>query len=156
MEQWESMITLYTNRRAIPKDKKFIEYVDLYFDAWIYDITITDADKVYMREIDHAEYEGNGYIVTCFGRTEIQNLSTGCKTLILINHYMDNKNVIINIGECGKNVLDKIYAMKTANIYIDFYYVPNVFEGNKEINVVTSSKERNMQLIDVFCKLWRR
>ena len=52
MEQWESMITLYTNRMAVPKDKKFVEHVDLYFDAWIYDITITDADKVCMGEID--------------------------------------------------------------------------------------------------------
>lgn len=36
--------------------------MDLYFDAWIYDINITGADKVCMREIDHAEYAGNGYI----------------------------------------------------------------------------------------------
>ena len=150
------MITLYINEKAIEKDIRFISAVDLTFDKEIYDLEITDIDNAFLKEIDNAVYEGNGYIVTPFGRTEIQNLSTGCKTLLLLNHSKNLENPVINVGECGKNVLDIIFQMENIKIYLDFCSIPNHYHPDKIITIVSSRGRKEMNLRDVFLKAWRK
>ena len=149
------MITLYVDKNKIMNKKHYIESVDLTFDKLIYNLEITEKDKVDIKHIDNAHYEGNGYIVTPFGRTEIQNLSTGCKTLILLNHSEELGNPIVYIGECGKNVLSRVFEMSNINICIDFCQIPKIYNPEQMIRVINKSGERQMNLRDVFNKLWR-
>lgn len=150
------MITLYVDRKAIGNENKFIHAIDLAFDKEIYNLEITVRDKEIMRFIDSAEYIGDGYIVTPFGRTEIQNLSTGCKTLLLINHSRELEFPIINIGECGKNVLDIVFGMDNVNIYLDYCSIPNKYNAEKIISVISVRGKKEMKLRDVFNKVWRK
>lgn len=83
--------TLYLDKESIG-EKRLIYSVDIEFDAVIYNLQLNDKDKEYMKKIDKAAYKGNGRIKTPFGVTEIQNLSTGCKALILLNHQHDLGN----------------------------------------------------------------
>lgn len=150
------MITMYIDKRAIDKKDKFINTIDLAFDKEIYSLNITTEDEKALQIIDNAEYIGNGYINTPFGRTEIQNLSTGCKTLILLNHAQELGNPIINIGECGKNVLDKVFKMDNIRIYIDYCSIPNEYDYNKMVHVIAYKGSKKMSLHDIFNKLGRK
>lgn len=146
------MITLY---KEIKSNTNFIDSVDLSFDKEIYSLNIADKDKYYMNVIDEAQYMGDGYINTPFGKTEIQNLSTGCKTLILLNHMRELNNPVINIGECGKNVLDIIFDMDNISVYLDYCSIPNNYDSNKIIKVISHNGVKEMKLRDVFNRLWR-
>lgn len=148
------MITLYLEEKAIDGNLRFINSIDLTFDKEIYNFEITDKDQKMIRLIDHAEYIGDGYILTPFGKTEIQRLSTGCKTVLLINHSEELGNPIINIGECGKNVLDIIFGMNNIKVYLNYCSIPNKYDTEKEIKVISSRGSKTMKLVDVFNRAW--
>lgn len=150
------MIKIYKNIKAIKKEDTFIRNIDVYFDGKIYELQITEKDRYCMEKIDSARYDGNGYITTPFGKTEIQNLSTGCKTLILINHSHELNDAIVNIGECGKNVLDIIFSMDNIRVYLDYCSIPNNYDFNKTVCVLYNNNAKNMTLVDFFNKAWRK
>lgn len=150
------MIELYTSKKAVQKNNNYIESIDLEFDKQIYTLNITNKDKEYMKNIDEAYYNGNGYIITPFGRTEIQNLSTGCKTLILLNHLKELGNPIVNINECGRNVLDIVFDMNNIRVMLDFCNMPYNYEPEKEIEVVTTKSRNRLTLRTVFEKVWAK
>lgn len=150
------MITVYEGDKSI-KNKKCIKFVDLTFDSIIYNLKITDKDREYMKYVDNAIYKGNGYIETTFGVTEIQNLSTGCKALILINHQSELDNAIISTDECGKNVLNVIYNMDMdISIYNSYRSIPSKYNRDKHVKVVKrAGVVKQMTLRQMFSEVRR-
>lgn len=149
------MLTLYTDSKYIKDTDKKVTSVDISFDSLIYNIKLNDKDYEYMKLIDNAEYDvETGMINTPLGRTEIQNLSSGCKTLILLNHSNDIGNPIIYIGECGENALNEIYKMDNVSIYCNYYQRPYIY--NPSLKVKVNGNETEITSLDnAFDMLWK-
>lgn len=105
------MNQLFISKKAIPKSMKLITSIDSYFDNAILtnEIVLNSTDIEFMYLIDRSELSTNsGYINTPFGnRIPIFNMSTGLKTLILVNHSKESD--VIDISQCGYNVLNILF-----------------------------------------------
>lgn len=143
------MISIYKDKTMTKKDE-LIEKVDIAFDSIVYGININEYDKLALKNIDKAAYEGNGFVITPFGRTVIQNISTGCKVLVLINHSTEIGDKIINIDECGKNVLDAVFKLDNCRVYSSFTLLPNNYDYNKIVKIYKNKKEKQIRLGDYF------
>lgn len=121
------MIHLYTSKRCIPKDKKLIESADAYFDALISTdgMRFDELDRKIMKLIDRASIVSEGFMKTPYGdHVDLGYLSTGSKTLILINHADENR--IINISGCGRNALEWVFnQFDDKNYYLSYCITPN-------------------------------
>ncbi len=84
------MIVVYNSVEIARKisNRRVVENIDWEFKDNVSNKSIDKKDKEFMWEIDRAEYLRDGAIVTPFGGTGIENLSTGCKALIIINHVI--------------------------------------------------------------------
>lgn len=149
------MLTVYTRISGVEKDKRLIQFVDLEFDKVIYNTKLNSIDLEFMKHIDNAEYIGNGLIKTIFGVTEIQNLSSGCKTLILLNHQDELGNCVINISECGQNALDFVFKMDNKKVLLTFKNRPYNYDVNKLVNVKKINSSKVTTLNELFCKGWK-
>ena len=78
-----------------------------------------------IQQVDAAKLTPDKHIETKYGLGTIRNLSLGCKTLLNIVKYPDK---VVNVEECGPNVLRSIFAMDNIKIYM---LRPTLFE--KEI-----------------------
>ena len=138
------MVNIYTAPELVPeellKSSLLIEKNDSYF---MYSTKVHDLDSVcknYMREIDGAELidEKIKTIKTDFGTADISKLSTGLKTLLNTYLWRDEKSLIVDITECGKNVLDKVISVAESKPNISFilwhYHVPESFSVPVKIN----------------------
>lgn len=96
---------------------------------------------------------------TKYGVGTIRNLSSGCKTLLNI---MMNPNMVVNIDECGKNVLDIIFKMENISIYITAFLrnITSVFTALLRIKdnttsysqlTLTNNKFRFNNSLQIFC-----
>jgi hypothetical protein len=149
------MLTLYTDSKYIKDTDKKIISVDISFDSKIYDINLNKKDYEYMKLIDNAEYDENtGMINTPLGKTEIQNLSSGCKTLILLNHSQELGNPIIYIGECGTNALNEIYKIDNIRVYCNYYQRPDNYNPFLKIHV-NGNNDETISLEKAFDILWK-
>ena len=64
---------------------------------------------------DVKEVNDNIVIETKYGLGTIRNLSSGCKTLLNIVKHPDK---VVNVEECGPNVLRIIFTMDNIKIYM--------------------------------------
>lgn len=136
---------IYLDEVSLDKDRT-VRFVDLKFDAVRFNIRFNDRDRIYLKEIDNAELKENNKVVTPFGYTDISNISTGCKVLILLNHSKELGNLIISIDECGDNALDFVYDMQDIEVYTSFYNTPNKINYKKQIEVVKNNKTVKMTM----------
>lgn len=143
------MIEIYRDKTMI-KQNELIEKIDLTFNSIVYNLDIKEFDKTALKSIDEAVYDGNGFVVTPFGRTMVQNISTGCKTLILINHSIELGNKIISINECGKNVLDIIFALENCRVYSSFLLIPRNYSANKIVRIHKNKRSKDIKLCNYF------
>lgn len=102
--------------------QKTTHFVDEFFNENMTSSEFTDADIMFLREIDNAEVIGNNEIRTPMGVCDIKNLSTGVKTLICIMHF---KDIVFNISGCGSNVIDLLFEeasnlKENITVYINF------------------------------------
>ena len=102
-----------------------------------------------MNNIDKAKYLGNGKIETIFGVTWLSNLSSGCKALILLNHCKDK---IINISECGENVLEYIFNLQNGNIYMTYPASSYNMNYQKKIKLHYNGKVKIVEFYEVLEK----
>jgi len=65
--------------------------------------------------VDEAELTPDKHIETKYGLGTIRNLSSGCKTLLNIVKHPDK---VINVEECGTNVLRIIFTMDNIKIFM--------------------------------------
>lgn len=132
------MIELYTHEIFLPKDRKFVELNDLYFDGTINIGKITPEQKRIMYEIDKAIIVDSktGLIKTPFGLASIKQLSTGCKTFLNIIREEDEKTVF-SLDGCSYNIIEMILD------YIEDKHNIAVYTTNSEIGYC---KDREMLL----------
>lgn len=131
------MIYIYTE----PNNMKFINDVESHFKGLSRLNLFTD--EIYteiMKKIDKISYRKGNFIQTPFGETHIDNISTGCKAVCLAYYYHNQKNILINISECGNNALDVLFNLNNSlnyYLYINrgfnleklsyFCYINNIF-----------------------------
>ena len=68
------------------------------------------------------------HIETKYGLGTIRNLSSGCKTLLNIVKHPDK---VVNVEECGPNVLRIIFTMDNIKIYMSrptLFDIPDVYK----------------------------
>lgn len=141
------MIEFYKNYN----DGNVITDIDIVFNSISYELQLDDNDIDYMKNVDNAVYDSNGYVITPYGKTQMRNLSTGCKTLILINHSEEiRKNAVISIDGCGKNVLDIVFSMKKCKIYASYRQSPTRLDTSKRIKLITDAEEKTVNITELF------
>lgn len=106
------MIYLYTQKEG--KDDWILKN-DLFFNLYTSNLPLTDADKEAISLIDAAKVTNDNHIETKYGIGTIRNLSSGCKTYLNI---LKNKGKVVSAEECGRNVLEKIFAMEDIHIFM--------------------------------------
>lgn len=98
------MVNVYTKYNgSLP----VITQCDAWFDAFIDISDLDERCEEYIRKIDKAEIiDRNSWTVrTQFGVTDISNLSTGLKTLLIIRVLkLKGESAVVCIDECGTNV----------------------------------------------------
>ena len=68
-----------------------------------------------IQQVDEAKLTPDKHIETKYGLGTIRNLSSGCKTLLNIVKHPDK---VVNVEECGPNVLRIIFTMDNIKIYM--------------------------------------
>lgn len=127
------MLKLYILNKTA---SEMIYWNDAFFDSGIVHgkIKINQSVKDIMYKIDGLQYTRGLKGISKYGGYEIPltSLSTGCKTLINI---CSNRDKIFYIGECGDNVLRRIFALKSGMIGVDNYFVAPKFRGKIEVYI---------------------
>ena len=106
------MIDIYTNKI---NSKDWILQNDLYFNLNTGNEEMSQKEIDLIWQIDEAKLTPDKHIETKYGLGTIRNLSSGCKTLINIVKHPDK---VVNVEECGPNVLKIIFAMENIKIYM--------------------------------------
>lgn len=106
------MIYIYTE---IKTADNWIMQNDLYFNLYTANQTFTENDCKAISEIDNARITADNHIETKYGLGTIRNLSSGCKTYLNI---IKNPDCVVNIDECGANVLEKLFALDGIKVYM--------------------------------------
>lgn len=134
------MLFMYTNRH-IPKGAELVfdvesEYSIQILKHW----SRLKNDKVIIeihRSIDHTTIVSNGSIYTRFGLCTPHDFSTGTKAAILAYYYRNQPNILVNIAECGANVIRlmatfnfDLYTFNSSYTTFGFYDEKIVLNGD--------------------------
>jgi hypothetical protein len=98
--------------------KKLLTDIEEFF---MMNISINDVDELgetYIKRIDGAIIadRASRAILTPYGITELDNLSTGAKTVLVIMHIAKNKlDYAVDVNECGENALNCIFDFLERN-----------------------------------------
>ena len=106
------MIDIYTERKD---SKDWIFYNDLYFNLNTGNEDMSQKEIDLIQQVDEAKLTPDKHIETKYGLGTIRNLSSGCKTLLNIVKHPDK---VVNVEECGPNVLRIIFTMDNIRIYM--------------------------------------
>ena len=108
---------------------RVINAVDAYFDFNITADILDDVDREYMKKYDGAIIldDSTGKIETPYGITDIANLSTGTKILLLSRHV---NNCILNITESGRNIFKDLMHETQLNTSIKLFTLGSAVEMN--------------------------
>ena len=106
------MIFVYTDKQD---SENWILQNDWYFNLYTSNEDFTEEDKEVIWQIDRARLTENKHIETKYGLGTVRNLSSGCKTML---NVMKNPKKVVNADECGKNVLDMLFAMDGICLYM--------------------------------------
>ena len=120
------MIDIYTEKK---NSKDWILKNDLYFNLNTSNEEMTKKDAEIMKQIDNAVLTLDKHIQTSYGLGTIRNLSTGCKTLLNIVKHPDK---VVNVEECGPNVLKIIFTMDNIKIYMSR---PSLFDIPDDVQI---------------------
>lgn len=130
------MLYIYTKLNDISKNN-YINDIELFFENTWKKICRHPQAKYIIQKIDGASFINESTINTKFGVTNILNLSTGCKALLIAVTYNTS---IVNFIETGNNVFNEALNLSEKydiNIYLPYRKVSNNFnkviclDGNK-------------------------
>lgn len=116
------MIEIVTKKDLL-SSKKILD-PESYFNTHIAIKDLDDTDKYYLKKIDSAEVISPIAIKTKYGITSLDSISTGCKTLIILNHLIkENNQIDLSIDECGCNVINEVFKLseQSNNTAVRFY-----------------------------------
>ncbi len=147
------MNQLFINKNAIQKGTKLIQNIDSYFNSLILTekLKLDDNDIIFLKEIDGSTLsKDDGYIDTPFSNhVDILKISTGTKTLILANHCSEND--IIDISQCGYNVIEILFNnMDNKKYYLSFCIIPDNLKISVRINNSKKLCTNKYELLDVW------
>lgn len=126
-------LRIYTDKKAIPNDMKFIDYNDLFFNGE--SLKSDEVSKKIMREIDQAQYSTENTFIgrdKSLGNLNKEHLSTGCKTLLNI---ISNQDKCFDVKECGANALSLLPLIKNGNILWETPVLHYVGNASCDINI---------------------
>ena len=126
------MINIYTEKK---NSKDWILQNDLYFNLNTGNEEMSQKEIDLIWQIDEAKLTPDKHIETKYGLGTIRNLSSGCKTLINIVKHPDK---VVNVEECGPNVLKMIFQMDNIKIYMSR---PSFVEILAETEICFNDKE---------------
>lgn len=106
------MIDIYTEKL---NSNDWILQNDLYFNLNTSNEEMSQKEVDLIRQIDGAKLTPDKHIETKYGLGTIRNLSSGYKTLLNIVKHSDK---VVNVEECGPNVLKIIFTMDNIKIYM--------------------------------------
>ena len=123
------MLQIITN-----KADNVIDFVDEWFNENLVTSDFTETDHYILSCIDSATVVGNNEVRTLFGLCDINQVSTGSKTLISIIHFPDK---VFNVSGCGANaieILQQIAQTIDLKVYINFRLAISRWYGDISIN----------------------
>ena len=110
------MIRIWTDKSLIDSTCDYFEDCDAFVRALVTSKEFSDRDIEAIQQIDNARMidRNNNWVLTRFGATNIENLSSGCKTVLTYLHIIRHKNIpskraVINITMCGVNALNMLF-----------------------------------------------
>ena len=106
------MIYLYTNKQ---NSENWILHNDWFFNLYTANQDFSEEDAELIWQIDQARLVADKHIETKYGLGTVRNLSTGCKTILNVRK---NPEKVVNADECGKNVLEQLFAMDSVRLYM--------------------------------------
>lgn len=138
------MINLYVDmQNATKTGKRIIEINDIEFEERVSKDNITELDKQFMCQIDKVSETNGDFILTPFGATDLYHLSTGCKTIININHILNQIGYtdypIVDITECGENVIELIFNLidnTTIEVILMHSFIVSLVDKGYVFNVI--------------------
>lgn len=147
------MNQLFISKRTIHKSLNLITSIDSYFNTLILtkELKLNDNDIKFMEVIDKSKLSKDiGYIDTPFGsHVSMFYMSTGLKTLILVNHSKESD--VIDISQCGQNVINILFnSFNNKRYYASFCIIPDTLRIPLKIN---NRKEICKDKMDLF-KVW--
>lgn len=138
------MITIYKDKKDIPKNMEYVELNDVFFNQKTV-LKLDDKAKAIIEQIDEAELDGKYKIKSKFNGVtlDIDCLSTGCKTVLNVLHFPDK---VFCLKECGDNALEVLYALSQGTVYSDYAVIPFDMDkvqvsNGKETKVITDYEE---------------
>ena len=98
------MITIYKDKKDIPKNIEYVELNDVFFNQ----TTVNKLDskaKTIVKKIHDSELDGKYKIKSKFNGVtlDVDCLSTGCKTVLNVKYFPDK---VFCLKECGDNALE--------------------------------------------------
>lgn len=108
------MIRIFTSQKLLG-NRKVIDDPDSFFIARVSQNQFDENDEKVIEEIDGAKLidRNFGTIKTPFGLTDINHLSSGCKTVLdylFISRNKDEyKDCVLNVTICGYNALEALF-----------------------------------------------
>ena len=126
------MIDIYTEKS---NSKDWIFHNDLYFNLNTGNEEMSQKEIDLIQQVDEAKLTPDKHIETKYGLGTIRNLSSGCKTLLNIVKHPDK---VVNVEECGPNVLKMIFQMDNIKIYMSR---PSFVEIPAETEICFNDKE---------------
>lgn len=129
-----AMLEFYIGKENLPKDIPFIYDVESAFPFVI--IRGSDFQKRVISEIDNGSYNNNKTFIDRFGLPlRYDCLSTGSKAILLLD---SKKDAIINMTECGDNVLGLLEYIEDGKLFFSDRSFEIPF--NKDYGVVCNGK----------------
>ena len=130
------------------KDKKTIKDNDSYFFQNVSPKVLGDEAKSAMKKVDDAELidANTGKIETPRGIGSIEDLSTGCKTIINYLYALENDESIeaINVSYCGYNALDELFDIaekKQGNIVFVLLHKDQIYKCKERKYLIDNKRE---------------
>ena len=120
------MIEIYTEKA---NSKDWILQNDLYFNLNTGNEEMAQNEIDLIQQVDEAKLTPDKHIETKYGLGTIRNLSSGWKTLLNIVKHPDK---IVNVEECGPNVLRIIFTMDNIKIYMSR---PTLFDIADDVKI---------------------
>lgn len=107
------MIRIYTSMDKL-NGTKVIKDPESYFRSYVSSKNFGINDEQVIKEVDNAKLKNKeiGAIETPFGEASINNLSTGCKTVLDYLYIMRNNTMYggIDVTGCGANALESLFS----------------------------------------------
>lgn len=139
------MIDIYTEKKD---SKDWILQNDLYFNLNTSNEEMSQYEINLIRQVDEAKLTPDKHIETKYGLGTIRNLSSGCKTLLNIVKHPDK---VVNVEECGPNVLKIIFTMDNIKIYMSRPTLFDIPDASLQWDGLVEAVENSVKTHGISC-----